>query len=403
MQCRKTPLADALARKMTRISIQKSAIEMQAATVILNHWRLLGHAGFGVTELRVFDPVPLVAYADNEDEAVRLCLEMEGKTSGIYIGVQPRPVHLFDLAPNCWRQARGRPNSNCASDGDIEYVTALFFDIDVVSAERANGHAASDEELAQTLRAAQLLGQEDGLAVSSTVCCSGNGHYVLAPVVPVPVSGNEVARQFKKLCLQFAEKAGPQVPGAKIDPVFNLSRVMRVIGTKNRKGTAVCGRPHRRAYFVTEPVAVRSMALYYMVLETDVGKPLNASQILPAAIKCDLTKLEGCAFVKYCRAAAEQVSQPQWFAMITNLAPLEGGPRLIHEISALDKRRYDYQDTERLIRRVIDAGYRPVCCQTLISEALICSGRGKFHCPEINRCPAKAPMYLAAVRTVYEI
>jgi hypothetical protein len=207
------------------VSIQQNTIAVQAEEAIRNHLKLLGHVGFGVTEFRIFDPMPFVAYADNEDDAVRLCLEMEGKTSGVFAGVQPRPPHLFDLAPNCWRPARpGRLNGNCACDNDIEFITTVFFDIDVVSDERAKGHPASDEEIAQSLHAAQLLSREDGLAMSSTICCSGNGHYVLAPIVPIPVYSNEEAAKFKQFCMQLTAKIAGQVSGAKSDPVFNLSR-----------------------------------------------------------------------------------------------------------------------------------------------------------------------------------
>lgn len=62
------------------------------------HVALLGHDKLGVTELRIFDPVPQVAYADDADAVVRLCLEVNGKTSGIHVSVQPRRAHLFDLA-----------------------------------------------------------------------------------------------------------------------------------------------------------------------------------------------------------------------------------------------------------------------------------------------------------------
>jgi len=174
-------------QKVKMLTMQNARVHAQIADAIRKHIRLLGHFGFGVTELRVFDPRPMGACADSKNDAVRLCLEMEGKTSGIYIGVQPRPVHLFDLAPNCWKPAHSGPDGNCASDRDIEYITSLFFDIDVVSNERAEGHPASDEELAQSLRAAQLLSREEGLAMGSTICCSGNGHYVLVPIVPIPV------------------------------------------------------------------------------------------------------------------------------------------------------------------------------------------------------------------------
>jgi hypothetical protein len=374
----------------------------QAADEIRKYIRLLGHAGFGVTEFRLFDPVPLVAYADNEDDVVGLCLQMEGKTTGIYVGVQPRPPHLFDLAPNCWRPARSGANGNCACDRDIEYITTVFFDIDVVSDERAKGRPASDEELLQSLRAAKLLSREEGLAMSSIICCSGNGHYVLAPIVPIPVYSDEEAAKFKQFCTQLAAKIAGQINGVKFDSVFNLSRVMRVMGTMNRKGQAVDGRLYRRAHFVTEPIFGRSVALHYMILNTEVELHSDAAGEIPKSIRCDLGKLETCEFIKWCWQNPLAVSEPLWWALITNLAHLQGGTELIHEVSRLDTIRYDYAGTQRKIQKAIDAGYRPVSCKTLISEAMMRPGRGRFQCSRINTCRAKAPMYLATLHTVYQ-
>jgi len=375
---------------------------MQTDQVIANHWRMIGHEGLGVTELRIFVHVPMVAYVDNEDDFVGLCLEMEGNTSGIYVGVQPRPAHFFDLAPNRWVRARAGKSGNCARDIDIEYVTILFFDIDVVSAERAKGHPASEEELLQSLYAAQLLCREDGLALSSTICCSGNGHYVLAPIVPISVDSDEVAVKFRNFCRQLVEKIDHQVTGVKFDSVYNLSRVMRVMGTVNRKGQPVPGRPHRRAHFVTEPVLAKSMALHHMIRNTEVEQSHNFGKPLPKGIRCDLSKLKNCQFVQWCRDYPNLVSEPLWFGLITNLAHLEGGPELIHEISALDKCRYDYSNTQRVIQRVINTEYRPVLCKTLVGEVMTCLGRGRFQCSRISRCPAKAPMYMATLRTIYK-
>ena len=377
--------------------------EFWLRNAIRKHLQLLGHKGLGVTELRTFDPIPMVAYVDNEDDAVRLCSQMEGKTSGIYVGVQPRPAHLFDLAPNRWVRARSGKNGNCARDIDIEYVTALFFDIDVVSSERAKGHPASDEELAQTLRAAQQLCREDGLALSSTICCSGNGHYGLVPIVPIPLDCNEIGVKFKCFCRQLAEKIACQAHGVKFDPVYNLSRVMRVMGTFNRKGQAISRRPHRWAYFVTEPVFAMSMALHYMILNIEVEQPCNSVNPLPKGIRCDLSKLQNCEFVHWCREHPEQVSEPLWWGLITNLACLEGGQALIHEISKLDNIRYDYSNTERVIQRVLAAGYKPVSCQTLINYAINCPSRDRFRCSRISRCPAKAAMYMSTLYTIYEV
>ena len=40
-----------------------------------------------------------------------------------------------------------------------------------------------------------------------------------------------------------------------------LNPVMRLVGTINGKGTAIPDRPHRRAYFATEPLFTKSFAL----------------------------------------------------------------------------------------------------------------------------------------------
>lgn len=383
--------------------IHKFEEESQTSEAICLHLRILGHKGFGVTELRIFNPMPAVAYADSEDDAVRLVLEMEGKTSGIYVGVQPRSLHLFDFAPNCWVPARSKPHTNCATDNDIEYITVCFWDLDVVSEERSKGHPASDEELQQSLHVAQLLSQEDDLTISSTICCSGNGHYVLAPVFPISVYSNEEAAKFKQFCQQIARKVTGHVKRVKIDPVYNLSRVMRIMGTVNGKGQAIEGRPHRRAYFVTEPIPeARSMSLHYKIRNSEVVESCNTTGPLPRGLRCDLQKLENCRFLQWCRTHPEQVSEPAWWAMITNLAHLEGGIDLIHEISRLDPVRYDFADTQYKIQKAIDVGYRPVSCKTIVSEAMSCPGRGKFNCSKISQCPAKAPMYLATLRTVYK-
>jgi hypothetical protein len=363
--------------------------------------QLLGHEGLGVTELRIFDPIPLVAYVDNEDDAVCLCLEMDGKTSGIYVGVQPRPLESFDKAPNCWRPASGT-EGNCARDRDIQYITTCFWDIDVVSKDRQAEYPASEEELKQSLRAAELLSREDGLVMSSIICCSGNGHYVLVPIVPIPVDCPEIALQFKAFCERMVERINNKIVSVKIDQVFNLSRVMRLIGSTNRKGKATADRPHRRAYFVTGRIFGRSMALHHMILNTEVEQPGSAAERLSTGIRCDLNKLEGCLFIQWCRRYPEKVSEPLWWGLITNLAHLEGGIQLIHEISRLDKFRYDYWNTQRVIQRVIEVGYKPVLCETLASEAMTCPGQGKFKCSRVGNCRARAPMYLATLRTVYQ-
>lgn len=356
--------------------------------------RLLGHAGFGVTELRVFDPTPLVAYADNEGDLVDLVHQMPGNASGIYIGVQPRPPHLFDQAPNCWRPAGSGIKGNCARDTDIEVITALFFDLDAVSDQRHRGHPACPDELARTLEAAMLLSQQNGLALASTLCCSGNGHYVLTPILPILVSDDQDALRFKSLCSQLVRGMPRHLAGVRIDPVYNLSRVMRVMGTLNRKGRPLPDRPHRCAHFVSEPIWARSVALHHMLLNAEILGGPSSAETLPDRIRCNLDKIERCAFIRWCRQHPTSVSEPLWFALITNLARLEGGAQRAHDISRLDAGRYDCGRTQRLIERVARRGYGPTSCFTLKTLG--------FHCRRLQRCPARAPMYLTDLFSIWK-
>jgi hypothetical protein len=360
--------------------------QMKFESQIIQHIQLLDHSGYGVIELRIFKPKPLIAYADNSKAVIRLCRKMNGKTSGIYVGVQPRPLDLFENVPNCWKPAISSPQTNCACDRDIEFITACFFDIDVVSTERRKGCPASEEELEQSLQAATLLSRENGLALSSTICCSGSGHYLLVPVVPISIDGHDVAAKFRQSCHQLAQGIAHQADGVKIDPVYNLSRVMRLMGTVNGKGQPSEERPHRRAHFITEPMPAKSMALHQMILNTEIAAPVDAS-IAPAdEIECDLTEIEMCEFTKRCRKHPRDVSEPLWFAMITNLAHLKGGTEVIHEISCLDAFRYDRQQTQMLIERVQSRGYSPANCKTIRNSG--------FYCPKYRGCQVKAPKYL---------
>jgi len=362
------------------------------------HWQLLGHEGHGLSELRVFDPVAMVAYADNAEAVTRLALEMDGKAPGVYIGVQPRPLEFFESAPNRWTRARA---SSCACQADIEYITAVYIDIDVVSAGRADGHPASASELEQTLELARLVSGQDELAGCSTIACTGNGHCIIAPVVPIEVDSEAVGGSFKCFCRWLIDGYRGSICGARPDDVFDLCRVMRLVGTMNLKGRPCPDRPHRRARFVTEPVLERSMALHQVIINTEPSCIVRRQGQLPRLINCDLSKLESCEFIKFCRRYPELVSEPLWFAMVTNLAHLEGGRGLIHEISRLDPCRYDYEVTERLIDRVIERGYRPVKCSRFCDGLPAEAVKGRFHCPRIKSCPARAPMYLAALYAVY--
>ena len=191
----------------------------------------------------------------------------------------------------------------------------------------------------------------------------------------------------------MAQRIARQVSEIKIDPVYNLSRVMRLIGTINGKGKPSEERPHRRAHFVTESVPAKSMALHHMILNTEIAPPVKETTARPDNNRCGLAKIESCEFIKWCRKKPMDVSEPQWFAMITNLANLKGGPKLVHEISGLDMFRYDSQQTQRLIERVQSREYSPANCKTIRNNG--------FYCAKFGQCQVKATMYLTHLFSIW--
>ena len=101
-------------------------------------WQILGHEGYGVSQLRALRQGlrPLVAYADSSDELVRLALEFDGRAN-VYVGANPCPLAFHDSAPGRWvpaGQRTGRQSEpgrgTCCTDSDVEFCTVIAFDID---------------------------------------------------------------------------------------------------------------------------------------------------------------------------------------------------------------------------------------------------------------------------------
>ena len=90
-------------------------------------YRWLAHAEHGVSEVRVIRPgsgVLGIGFFDDEDAFVREC-ERSNAAANVYVGIQPRPRRLLELARNAIR-----PLQSGAGSKDIEVVTATVIDLD---------------------------------------------------------------------------------------------------------------------------------------------------------------------------------------------------------------------------------------------------------------------------------
>jgi hypothetical protein len=366
----------------------------ESAGHIRSFYCILGHERYGVTELRALGVgPPMVAYADDMDSFVNLAMQQDRTSAHVYAGIQPRPPGMFEMAPNEWRIATGGRKANVAHASDIEFITALALDID---AARRQDHPASDDEVNRCLDLGRRILGLPGFTGASALALSGNGAYVLAPLVAMEVDG-DVAAKFKAFEKHVIASVSPLPHGLRIDPMSDLPRIIRVIGTFNGKGSHAEGRPHRRSCMLLEPIVPggRSQFLTEQIAQTSASHALTlqAPDPTPASLlRGDLSEFELCEFVRWIEREAEAIPEPAWHEFLVQCAWLEGGDGLAHRLSSVDKVRYDRHQTQARLDRIRQTGYRPRQCHKLPF----------FTCSRFRSCPARRPIELATIRFAME-
>lgn len=97
--------------------------------------------------------------------------------------------------------------------------------------------------------------------------------------------------------------------------------------------------------------------------------------------------MRSCDFLKHCKDDAASLSEPDWYAMITNLAPFSGGTELIHQLSS-PYPEYNETNTQKKINHFLESGTKPITCRTICEKG--------FQCPKFTAkaCPVKSPAAL---------
>ncbi|MEG0897353.1 MAG: phage/plasmid primase, P4 family, partial [Ruthenibacterium sp.] len=164
------------------------------------------------------------------------------------------------------------------------------------------------------------------------------------------------------------------------DPMcVNESRVMRLPGFNHCKA---------------DPVMVECISFHpeRRYTQAQLSDALPQTETQPLEIKSGSAKgldiiLHQCDFMKHCRQNAASLAEHDWYAMITNLAPFEGGTAMIHELSA-PYTGYDKAATQRKINHFLESGTKPMTCRTIAEKG--------YHCPKLqsSECDCKAPAAL---------
>ena len=165
------------------------------------------------------------------------------------------------------------------------------------------------------------------------------------------------------------------------DPVcVNESRVMRLPGFMHcKKDTPVevtCISFHPERKYSQD----RLSELLPEVDESSVERKFGTEKGLDNVVS-------SCLFIKHCKDDAATLSEHDWYAMITNLTPFDGGTRLIHELSK-PYPGYDETKTQKKINHFLDSGTNPITCKTICEKG--------FKCPkyESGECKVKSPAAL---------
>jgi hypothetical protein len=95
--------------------------------------------------------------------------------------------------------------------------------------------------------------------------------------------------------------------------------------------------------------------------------------------------LRQCRFLQHCRDAAATLSEPEWYAMVSNVARLEGGRETVHTFSDAYPRYSPTETDKKIVHALHAAG--PHTCQ-YIQQTLGFTG-----CPP-GGCGVKAPAVL---------
>ncbi len=156
---------------------------------------------------------------------------------------------------------------------------------------------------------------------------------------------------------------------------FDASRILRIPDTVNRKpgrGNAVC---------IVESIQDFTYDLedFEILPEPDVA--VSGTEYDKTAQSENLEKIMSCVFMQHCRKDAATLPEPEWYAMITQLARDQGGVSFIHRLSKPHPKYSKKEVDSKILHALNDTG--PETCERI---------KQKWNCGK--DCTVKSPAAL---------
>lgn len=220
------------------------------------------------------------------------------------------------------------------------------------------------------------------------VIFSGNGvqlfvrtHY---PIV-TPTFFDEARSSYNVLLNRIAEKLRANDTKGNVDPsVWSTARLMRLPWTLNKK-------------IPDSPIMARVLQANILPQDFDLvaeaglppGEEIHDECLLTYGPVDTPAVLSGCNFLKHCKDSPEEVTEPQWYAMLSITSRLEDGDKISHEYSE-GHPEYNYDETSIKIEQAKERAGPRTCgnISYLFGGCQSCPNYGKVKSPITIKGPA---------------
>lgn len=236
----------------------------------------------------------------------------------------------------------------------------IVFDIDGVklteNADAPFGFIEARGYLETVCSALGIKAEETGYVFS------GNGlHFIvgLTNAIVDPLYFETNRRHYASLCDKVNRALMEGHLAGKTDPsVFDPRRIMRLPGTVNRKE----GKPERMARLLQATIVPIAFDITTIsgLPSVEAADQISAQNFKKYPKSDTPAVLDGCEFLKSCKADPNSVSEEQWYASLSILARLENGKELAHEYSR-GHRSYTPSETDAKIEQALAASGPRTC------------------------------------------
>lgn len=184
--------------------------------------------------------------------------------------------------------------------------------------------------------------------------------------------------QYKAMCGKLNQALYKHGLEGTVDvSVFSGARLLRLPNTFNRKPD----KPERMAYLVNATIERIDFDLgdKSELPKVEEGQHIHPNAYAKFPDPDPKGVQEGCDFLKYCYNNQQDVTEPQWYAMLSIVGRLPDGGKLVHDYSR-EHPQYDADDTNYKYQQALDASGPRKC------ESISTLWDGCTACPHFGKC-----------------